>query len=288
VSIEPGVGENEGISLPNSINYDPLTTLAPLIVEARVSLRERTFGLSVEGSTAAANEVGLTFEDTVGRFEAYLIDNYPNQYIFTKSIDKLPRPDANSLRQFFALSSKELKASRPKNPKFGEIYLDEHSGIAKIFADDGHWKDALEGIAPDRVLFDRKTNKMVLIEAKYGDTEGNAHIERAGARATPSFLEKIQTLFQGRASYLYIFSGPMVTARSGGFGPKIGKRGRRKGQVVQSVEKRVFASARYQRQIEVLFNGPGTWTMLWKDDGHEQLINLFESELRLWLSTKDR
>lgn len=249
-----------------------------------MALRPRTFGLSVAGSTAAANAVGLDFEAAVGTFATYLKSTHGSRFALSKDFRALPVEDARKLRQFFALCSNELQLSPPTSPRFGDIYQRPGDHGVMTFGDDGAWREAEEGIEPDRVLFDTQTHKLVLIEAKYGDTEGNAHIERAGARATPSFLAHLERLFGGRARYCYVFSGPMITARTQDHGPKIGQRGARQGAVVQTPQKRAYASARYHRQIEVLFEVPNAWTLLWDTNGLESLIALFESEIQSFLS----
>ncbi|HEX7481613.1 MAG TPA: hypothetical protein VF331_27660 [Polyangiales bacterium] len=249
-----------------------------------MALRPRTFGLSVAGATAAANAAGRDFEDAVGTFSAYLSASHGTRFVLSKDFGALPVEDARRLRQFFALCSAELQQARPPSPRFGDIYRSPPDQPVMIFGDDSSWREAEEGIEPDRVLFDTQTRRLVLIEAKYGDTEGNAHIERAGARATPSFLAHLERLFGGRARYCYVFSGPMITARTQNHGPKIGQRGARKGTVVQTPQKRAYASARYHRQIEVLFAVPNAWTMLWDSRGLECLIRLFEGEIHEFLT----
>lgn len=250
-------------------------------------LRPRTFGLSVAGSTAAANARGRAFEDAVGTFKAYLDSQWPGKYVLTRDLNDLPTGLKSSLTQFFALSSTELRTGRPANPRIGDIYRDRAGRPVQIYTGT-EWKEDQEGIAPDRVLYAKKTGRVVLIEAKYGDTEGNAHIERAGARATPAFLKSVATVFESKARYVYIFSGPMVTVRgAAAVEEKVGERGARKGAVVQTADQRRFASARYHRQIEVLF-GSGTepiaWdTLLWDEEGLKGLIGLFEADLRAWL-----
>jgi hypothetical protein len=252
-----------------------------------MTLRPRTFGLSVEGSTAAANARGRAFEDATDVFSSYLSAKWGAGYILTRHANGLPSEFQKRLAQFFALASTELQAERPVTPSIGDIYRESLSDPVKIFTG-AEWKEAAEGIEPDRVLYCPRTGRAVLIEAKYGDTEGNAHIERAGARATPAFLQSVAAIFEKKARYLYIFSGPMVTTRrAADVSSKIGERGRRQGQVVQTPDQRRFASARYWRQIEVLFrNGetPVPWdSLLWDENGLESLVVLFERSLRPWL-----
>jgi hypothetical protein len=250
-------------------------------------LRPRTFGLSVEGSTAAANARGRAFEDALDVFSSYLATKSGRGYALIRRVNELPPEFRRKLSQFFVLASTELQTSQPTEPHIGDIYRDSPSDPVKIFTG-SEWKEAAEGIEPDRVLYCVSTGRAVLIEAKYGDTEGNAHIERAGARATPAFLQSVATIFEGKARYLYVFSGPMVTTRwSADVAAKIGERGNRQGQIVQTPDQRRFASSRYWRQIEVLFGGgqsPVPWnTLLWDDDGPQSLIGLFEQELQPWL-----
>lgn len=250
-------------------------------------LRPRTFGLSVEGATAAANARGRAFEEALDVFSAYLTGKSGQDYVLTNRTSGLPPDLRRRFTQFFALASTELKESRPSEPGIGDIYREAPTEPVRIFTGT-EWKEAAEGIEPDRVLYCPETGRVVLIEAKYGDTEGNAHIERAGARATPAFLQSVATIFEGKARYLYVFSGPMVTSRRAAeLASKVGERGRRAGQVVQTPDQRRFASSRYWRQIEVLFGdgeSPVPWdTLLWDDDGLECLIGLFEQRLRPWL-----
>jgi hypothetical protein len=249
--------------------------------------RPRTFGLSVEGSTAIANARGRDFEDAVGEFSQYLATRWPDQFLLTKDTSALPADLRRGLKQFFALTSIELLRVRPAQPHLGDIFQANTTSPVETFTESG-WKEAEEGIAPDRVLLSRRSGRAVLIEAKYGDTEGNAHIERAGARATPAFLNAVDRVFGGKARYLYVFSGPMVTVRHASeVQPKFGERGRRAGEIVQTPERRRFASARYHRQIEVLFgdgSAPVAWnTLLWDSDGMDALISLFEEQLGPWL-----
>jgi hypothetical protein len=251
--------------------------------------RARNFGLSVEGSTAAANVTGLGFEEAIGAFESYLQQQYPGQYLFTKQAISLPLQLSQRLGQFFALASRELGQVRPATPRVGDIYLDASTQAVLTYTQAGAWKRAKEGIEPDRVLLCRATGRVVLIEAKYGDTQGNAHIERAGARATPGFLNSVASVFEHKAAYVYIFGGPMVTARDDEhLEPKVGQRGKSEGEIVQSPEDRRWASARYHRQMEVLFgegDEPVPWsTVLWDDQGMEALIALFEGRLKPWLN----
>ncbi len=254
-----------------------------------VHRRAGNFGLSVEGSTAAANAIGLGFEEAVGIFEDYLNNKYPGEYLFTKKTAHLPKHLKQCLSQFFCLASAELGDEPPDEPRIGDIYRDASSQTVLAFTKAGTWKTAREGIAPDRVLLCRKTDRLVLIEAKYGDTEGNAHIERAGARATPSFLHSVARVFDNKAACLYIFGGPMVTARDAEpLDPKVGQRGKNQGKIVQSPEDRRWASARYRRQIDVLFGDghePAPWsTVLWDDQGLAALIERFEYRLKFWLN----
>ena len=252
-------------------------------------MRDRTFGLSVDGATAVANARGKAFEKTLDAFCPYL----PENLVLVKATSKvLPDEFRRKLSQFFALSSNELLTTRPEEPSIGDIYQEDASSPVKVWTG-SKWKDAEEGIEPDRVLYCTKTGKAVLIEAKYGDTEGNAHIERAGARATPRFLEKIKDVFgDNNVRYLYVFSGPMVTTRNALLvDEKVGQRGKCKGLVVQTPEQRRFASAKYWLQMEVLFgNGeePMPWdTMLWDDDGLDNLISLFENKFEPWFNKEE-
>jgi len=251
--------------------------------------RSPNFGLSVEGATAAANAIGLGFEESIGVFEEFLSKEYPGEYLFTKNMASLPARIKQRLSQFFTLAFVELGNERPAQPRIGDVYLDVGTQTVLAFTKAGTWKTAREGIAPDRVLLCRQTGRVVLIEAKYGDTEGNAHIERAGARATPSFLQSVARVFDNKASYLYIFGGPMVTARDAELlDPKVGQRGKNQGKLVQDPEDRRWASARYRRQIGVLFGDgdePVPWsTVLWDDQGMAALIKKFEYRLKPWLN----
>lgn len=253
--------------------------------------RARNFGLSVEGSTAAANVIGLGFEEAIGAFDRYLQERYPGEYLFTKQTTSLPAHLHQRLGQFFALASGELDHQRPAQPRTGDIYLDAKTQTVLTYTQAGAWKRASEGIEPDRVLLCKTTGRMVLIEAKYGDTQGNAHIERAGARATPGFLTAVARVFEHKASYVYIFGGPMVTARdAANLEPKVGQRGKNEGEIVQSPDDRRWASARYHRQMEVLFGDgdePVPWnTVLWDDHGMEALISVFERRLKPWLNRR--
>lgn len=250
-------------------------------------MNEKKFGLSVEGSTEAAVTAGKNFEKEVGDFSKHINDNY----IFTKDINLLPDELKYGIKQFFALSSKELKITKPIEPKLGDIYKPQDTSLVETFTSKG-WKVCKEGILPDYVLVCKQTSKAVLIEVKYGDTEGNAHIERAGARATPNFLSSVHNVFKGKARYLYIFSGPMVTARHDTkLTSKVGSRGSNSGSLIQNIEKRRLASVKYHRQMEVLF-GSGTapvpWdTLLWDEKGLTKLVNLFNKELSPWLLSSD-
>jgi hypothetical protein len=249
--------------------------------------RQGNFGLSVEGSTALGRARGEAFEESLGEFSSYLKTSHEDEFLLTPQLKDLSRPLRQGLRQFFALNSSELLSERPPHPKIGALYRESESLPIQVF-DGTRWKPAREGIAPDLILICRKTQRLVLIEAKSGDTRGNAHIERAGARATPSFLQALEKVFKGRARYLYVFGGPMVTAKEDlDLGPLLNQRGTQKGKVAQTPEQRRLASAKYHRQIEVLF-GDGThpvpWnTILWDGDGMKKLIDLFESELADWL-----
>jgi hypothetical protein len=249
-------------------------------------MNQKTFGLSVTGSTVEAIATGKAFEKTVESFRDHLNKDI---FLFTNNLNELPISIKYGIKQFFALSSKELLSSKPIEPKLGDIVKSDSNGIVETYTING-WKVCKEGILPDHILLCKQTSKAVLIEVKYGDTEGNAHIERAGARATPQFLNAVNYVFSGKVRYLYIFGGPMVTAKHDiDLTPKVAYRGLKAGEVIQDPNYRRLKSIKYRRQIEVLF-GSGVssihWnTILWDDYGMENLVRLFDTELSSWLTS---